>query len=239
MHRMIHFISLSLVGTVTLVGMMPIALAAPKTTPVVQPTVPGGKRGPGCEVGGPETFLPIGPVKTTGSFSTAVVTTSEELPMIWVHVPHAVSQVKPGYFQIKHEGEYRRVSEAILTDKAGVIGIRLPSGLKMQPGKVIEWKFILECTKDASAPNPAVFGQVTFTRLPARIQTAVNQAKNPEQKAQVYAKNGYWLDAVTIVGQNRFSKPNNNATMDKEWASLLKQGKLSEIANSPIVQVVP
>jgi Domain of Unknown Function (DUF928) len=242
MHRMIHSISLSLVGTVTLVGMMPIALAAsrktPKTPDVVQPSVPGGKRGPGCEVGGPETFLPIGPTQKIEGVTKAVVTTSDAMPMLWIHVPHAVTDEKPGYFQIKIDGEYFSISK-VVTNKAGAIGMRLPQKYAMKTDTVLEWRFMLQCTSDASTSNPIVFGQIQLKPLSARVKQdlAKTQGK-PDQQAKLYSANGFWLDSVTIVGQERFNKP-NNATMAKEWDSLLTREGMREIGKSSIVQLIP
>ena len=198
-----------------------------------------GSRGPGCETASdaPQTFLSIGPGK--GDASTAVITTSNASPLVWVHVPHAVTTEKPGYLEIQINGEYRRVGGKVLTDKAGAIGIRFPESVKMESNKVVQWKFSLECTKDASASNPSVYGQIIRKDLSAKArQDLLTVANKPEQEAAVYARNGFWLDAVTVIGQARFDKP-NDPMMAKEWASLLNQEKLSEIAKSPIVKVVP
>ncbi len=53
------------------------------------------------------------------------------------------------------------------------------------------------------------------------VKSALNSATTQREKAAVYAKNGFWFDALTIIGNLYRTNPSDLEAV-RDWDSLLK-----------------
>ena len=67
--------------------------------------------------------------------------------------------------------------------------------------------------------------------------TLMSQLKNatPRQRVTLYATNGFWHDALTTLAELRSANP-GDATLSRDWVSLLHSVGLDAIATEPIIE---
>lgn len=61
------------------------------------------------------------------------------------------------------------------------------------------------------------------------------QTVTPREKAALYAREGFWQDALTTLGELRRSKPQDTA-LTSDWQQLLESVGLEDISKQPISQ---
>ena len=79
-----------------------------------------------------------------------------------------------------------------------------------------------------------VGGLIQRVQLPQDMVAKIEKA-TMRDRVNLYAENGIWYDTLATYAQQRRDNP-NNSELAKDWANLLKQVGLEEIAAEPLVQ---
>ncbi|MBK1987642.1 DUF928 domain-containing protein [Sphaerospermopsis aphanizomenoides BCCUSP55] len=161
--------------------------------------------------------------------------TTSERPTFWFYVPYSNMSAE-FVLQDNEENEIYKQQNIALTAKSGVIGISLPSNVaSLQVGKTYRWFFKIRCNQKQITSVPIyVEGDIQRINLNPILEQQLQEATDPRQKIAIYAANGIWFDALTILGQLRFAN-SNDASLAADWQSLLQSGKLENIAAFPLV----
>jgi Domain of Unknown Function (DUF928) len=103
-------------------------------------------------------------------------------------------------------------------------------------GKKYHWFFKVKTVCAANQPTSLnyvegwVQRQAPMATLSDRLTTAT-----PQQRAQLYAENGIWYDALDALAEAHFANP-NEASLTQDWKELLRSIGLEQLANQPRVE---
>ena len=223
-------VSLSLLTCIASLGFTPeptLSQSSPPRPPVGRPgrQAQGGSRG-GC----PTVTIPL----------TALVPPTEgktlaQRPTFWFYIPYTQGTA-PAEFTLRDSegnliGKQLSVSLPVVP---GVVGVRLPATVALEPGKRYRWFFNLYCT-GREQPPISIEGSVE------RMGTSIVQPSTPQDPQQALARYiaaGVWLDALTTLAELRLTNP-PNATLLQQWKDILnqlefKQNELNQITASPL-----
>lgn len=134
--------------------------------------------------------------------------------------------------QDSEENDVYRNAIALPT-QIGVINVPLPfSVISLQVGETYRWFFKVYCT-DQQAPI-RVDGIIQRVNLNLSTLRQL-EAAQPRPKIVIYATNGIWFEALTMLAKLRQANP-NDASLATDWQSLLQSIKLGDIAVAPILK---
>ena len=161
--------------------------------------------------------------------------TTSERPMFWFYVPYTKGSAE-FVLQDSEENEIYQNKNIALKAKSGVIGISLPSTVTpLQIGKTYRWFFKIRCNQQQTMSVPIfVEGDIQRVNLHPSLEQQLQRTTDPRQKIAIYAANGIWFDALTMLGQLRLAN-SNDASLAADWQSLLQSIKLDNIAEFPLV----
>jgi hypothetical protein len=164
--------------------------------------------------------------------------TSVEYPTFWFYVPYSPTSLRSVQFVLQ-DGEddvYR--TPVTLPKTPGIVSLRLPSTVKpLEVGKMYHWffKVNIDCApQQLSHAKDYVEGWVQRVELNP-IVTRQLETATPQQRIAIYAENGIWHEALTMLADLRLVEP-QAATLKDDWTKLLQSAGLSDIASKPIVQ---
>jgi hypothetical protein len=182
---------------------------AARTAPIR--TMGGGSRG--CDQGSSADFCLLVPrdhVAQTSSgrptFPWLVTTPSS--------VPFQFTLVEPGVSQPLHQQE-------VAADRVGLQHITLPATVtELKPEVNYRWTISQICNPNRPSSNPYATAWILRTEVTPVQQQAIAQAQTDGQKAEVYAAEGFWYDAVDALRLAQVQAPQDRATADAMQALL-------------------
>jgi hypothetical protein len=168
--------------------------------------------------------------------------TTSDRTTIWFDVPTGLKQgsiIEWRLRDAKGKTLQKVSSDNFAKTQPGVIGLAVPGELAIA---TYQWDIAIFCKKgdaqsassDPTADNPLIRkGVIQRVAIPAALQTELASAKTPIDRANRYAKYGFWYDALTILGEQLRSTP-NNSEIRAAWKELLEQQKLSRASSNTI-----
>ncbi|MEH2422190.1 MAG: DUF928 domain-containing protein [Nostoc sp.] len=163
--------------------------------------------------------------------------TISERPTFWFYIPYTqdlTNSIAEFILQDNTGNDIYRNAIA-LPLKPGVIGISLPETVtSLEVAKTYHWYLKLHCKQQTGSVLIYVEGDIQRIHLDFRVMQQLEATTNPRQKIIIYAKEGIWFDALTMLAQIRLSNP-NDASVEEDWKSLLQSVNLDNIAKAPIV----
>lgn len=160
-----------------------------------------------------------------------------ERPTFWFYIPYTqdlINSIAEFILQDSTGNDIYRNAIA-LPLKPSVIGISLPKTVtSLEVGKTYHWYLKLHCKQQTGSVPIYVEGDIQRIHLDSRVMQQLEATTNPRQKIIIYAKEGIWFDALTMLAQIRFSNP-NDASVEEDWQSLLQSVNLDNIAKAPLV----
>ncbi len=162
--------------------------------------------------------------------------TTQGHPKLWFYSPYTKSSGYPVEFVLLDEESKDSVykSAIALPEKAGVISVPLPtSATPLQTGKQYRWFLNVYCDPQKQSAPVYVEGVILRQNLSQAVAKELQKAQ-PQQQVSIYAKNGFWHDALTTLAQLRQKNPQNPA-LQKEWKELLGAIGLGEVGAKPII----
>lgn len=191
-----------------------------------------GTRSPTCLLG-PKKFNSFVP-KDAISISTTPANT-----LFW-YVPKTTA--KTAEIRITEQINQRLEKEVFaaripLPEKSGVIAYALPPEVSstLAPGKVYGWQFSLICSANSPAGNPFLEGTLEVAAAPTTLNTMLERANTPRDRATAYAAAGFWQDAIAALATPRCLNPQDQG-IQTAWANLLRSVQLGDYVKEPFIQ---
>jgi Domain of Unknown Function (DUF928) len=191
-------------------------------------TVPAGSRR-GC----PQTQKPLTALVPVTQFSDNTQLrwglTTQNHPTFWFYVPYESKSVKTAKFSLRDRTNRALYETNVtLTGTPGVISVSLPSTAPQLENN--QWYRLYLFINISCAPNTPYqkdFAEAWVKRevLTSALSSEIEKATTL-QKANLYAKNSIWYDAITTVAELRRQNPK-----DAEWNNLLQSGGLGIFGN--------
>jgi len=182
------------------------------------------------------------PTYRTSAGDVAQDNTLDERPTLWVYVPYALTERVQGSLQLLEKDSAGRMAyqtvATVTGTTPGIIGVRLPSSKRLEANQQYKWQFVILCDPKDSTANP--FTEAIVSRLPRNptLEKKLQAAKTPVAKAEIYAQNEIWYEALTTLAEQRRLNP-RDAKISAKWKGLLRQGGLSVFDAKPPGQKAP
>lgn len=140
-------------------------------------------------------------------------------PILYVYLPKTNAKVAEfSLFDAKMNGVYQ--TDISIEKNQGFIAIKLPSQapslVKNQP---YYWSFALACNPNERTSDLVVGGWIEYTQLSQDLENQLSKA-NSVERISLYARNGYWYDAVATVMEQQQKEP-HNSQLARTWTELL------------------
>jgi hypothetical protein len=169
-----------------------------------------------------------------------VVTTVSGNPTLFWYVPK--TEAKSAEFVLfdkDFDKDGEKLNEIYRTTVAvkgtpGIVKLHIPASVSLETGKKYLWAFTVMCNSDPE-DNPWVAGAIERTELNGEEETKLAAAKEPLQKAEVYAEAKVWQETLSLVAQLRYERP-YDFRVNNAWRELLSSVQLGAIASEPLVE---
>jgi Domain of Unknown Function (DUF928) len=165
-------------------------------------------------------------VTAKGEMSTAV-----SQPTFWFYVPFQDPSPLTAEF-ILRDSQEQRVTKPLriqLPNQPGIASVRSPQPLKVNQS--YHWYFSVICEVAGEQKKLTVDGWVRYVEPPATVVTQLKQATTIEQTAALYAKSGFWSDALTLLASHREQTGRSTIV----WTDLLRSEQLEAVDSKPIL----
>lgn len=163
--------------------------------------------------------------------------TTSERPTFWFYVPYTQDLANSSAEFILQDSAGTNIYEnaIALPPEPSVIGISLPENVtSLEVGKTYRWYLKVRCKQQTASVPLYVEGDIQRINLDSRVMQQLEAADDPRQKIIIYAKEGIWFDALTMLAQIRLSNY-NDASVKEDWQSLLQSVNLGNISTAPLV----
>jgi hypothetical protein len=166
-----------------------------------------------------------------------VVTTVSGNPTLFWYVPK--TQAKSAEF-VLFDKDREKLNEIYRTTVAvkgtpGIVKLSIPASVSLERGKQYLWKFSVICESENGGGAPFVAGAIERTALNWMEQRKLAAAKEPLQKAEVYAEAKVWQETLSLVAQLRYERP-YDFRVNNAWRDLLSSVQLGAISSEPLVE---
>jgi hypothetical protein len=195
----------------------------PKTAPIVRTS--GASRGCNSD----RIASAIGQKWGSPTKATTWAMTSQTQPTIWAELPFEGSQLNTLRLVIYDSQNPTRILQIKPIDspnQAGLIAVQIAKPL---PGpQTYRWNLMgrIHCddNSNSSPMREIVGGWLEYKPTLGDLQSQL-ALSDPIDQANLYATNGYWLDALTILGRNRM--PGVNPAWSLLWSGIGQADRLA------------
>jgi Domain of Unknown Function (DUF928) len=186
-----------------------------------------GGAGRGCE---PTALVPVTKSKN-GNLLWGL--TVAERPQFWFALPRKLTKQDAVEFVLKdNQGKevYKTTSKS--ETPLGLVSFTIPKTVpSLQIGKSYNWSFAISCDFQTVEDKPGtVEGSIQRIATSTNLKNQLAGA-TPVEQASIYAQNGIWFDALSILAVNKRDKNSSAA-----WTELLRQVNLEKFASLPITE---
>lgn len=158
-------------------------------------------------------------------------------PTFWFYLPRQSSNVPIEFLlQDENENEVYRTRLQVPQAASGIVSVAIPTSVApLRVNRSYRWLLAVSCDPSDAFSKMIVRGAIQRVELPPDTQKTFGDAQTPLDKAALYANNGIWFDAITILGESLQQDDRNNAAIVAAWTDLLKQGNLDDVVTAPIL----
>jgi hypothetical protein len=186
-------------------------------------------------------LVPIAETESTTQEQVVWGLTTAEYPTLWFYVPFELTAERFGELQIQVKNQdgdlVTKNLLKITTSQPGIISIPWPQQEgALQIGESYIYQFDVNCKPNQTSQNVFVKASIE-RRTPSELLTSQLNKATEQQKATLYAQEGFWDESLTILAQLRRANP-NDPTVSADWDALLQAGGLSQIKQQPIVSEI-
>lgn len=155
--------------------------------------------------------------------------TQAERPNFLVYMPQTTAQtVEFSLFDERMNGIYQM---SVPVSQAGLVSIRLPdTAPPLAKDKPYYWTVALACNPSDRTEDWVVGGWIERAELSATLKQQLANVTAVE-KVSLYAKHGFWYDALNTLVELQRTQPNNPAAATA-WAELMKSVRLDAIGST-------
>lgn len=191
---------------------------------------PGRRGGTGSRGDCPPVEVPLTALMPATNLGSSV----EAHPTLWFYVPYKSDQVGEGEFSLQDEQNndvYR--TNFTLPETPGIVGFSLASAAPLEVNKKYQWYVKLYCSGQKSSAPVFIRGWVERVALKPELERQLQTASTPRDRIALYAQNGIWYTALSELAKLRRGEP-QNATLNNDWANLLREVGLENLVQKPI-----
>lgn len=160
--------------------------------------------------------------------------TTAEYPTLFVYIPQTDAKLAEFVLADENKGDIYR-GKFNIASKVGVFSLSIPAtsiSPTLEVGKNYHWYFSLICDAEDRAEDLDINGSIQRVNLSADLVTKLEKA-SMRDRVNIYLQEGIWHDALTTLASLRRDNPKDSA-LAKDWANMLKQVDLNDIAEEPI-----
>ncbi|MBD2301313.1 DUF928 domain-containing protein [Nostoc sp. FACHB-190] len=196
----------------------------------------GAKRGSCPQVKQDLTAL-VPYTKEPSSITNVWSLTTSPHPTFWFYVPYSQKDNLPSMFVLQEDQPQSKElynQPIALPKNPGIISVTLPANApKLAVNQRYRWFLTFAC--ETKEPSPPIFveGVVKRVNLSQATIKELQTATLLEQFA-IYAQNGIWHEAITILATLRQENPQDSA-LNTQWQDLLASIRLNDVATEPIL----
>ncbi|MGL4498305.1 MAG: DUF928 domain-containing protein [Planktothrix sp.] len=162
----------------------------------------------------------IGNTKMTALVPSQKTLTVSAHPTFFIYVPE--SKAKTGEFVlINQQGKDVYNTVVQLPVKPSIVQIQLPKTVALETGSQYKWIFSITCETDGQEFIDSLKVSIQRNELNVSLKNALEKAKTPLKKAEIYARENLWQDTLMIMAQMRNSQP-------ELWKELLTSIKINQ-----------
>lgn len=187
--------------------------------------VPAASRGTGC-VARNQTLTALIPKSNLGLTTLAN-------PTLYLFIPqNSASMMELVVQNQKEQIVYQQKYKA--TNKAGIVGIQLPSD-SLAVNQKYKWHFSIICNPRDRSLDKLVQGTIQRFENPLLMKKLASA--NPQARVQLYAEAGIWHDALDSLAKLRYSRP-NDLKLKADWEALLTAPGVEfdqQLAQKPLI----
>jgi hypothetical protein len=172
---------------------------------------------------------------------TALVTeepiglTASERPTLWFYIPYPSTPALSVEFVLRDERKKDIYQTTLPVPGKGIVSVPLPETVSpLESGKTYQWVFAVICDPADRMKDDLVKGKVTREALKPEVQSQLEAATSERDRVIIYAENGLWYEAVTLLAELRRRSPEDK-TFAEDWADLLGDVGLADMATEPFV----
>ncbi len=158
-------------------------------------------------------------------------------PSFWYYVPYPLRSTQLEFVlqdedsNILYQGIWSP-DESSPEESGGVIQVSLPdTAPALQPNGLYHWFFLAYC--DDTNPE-FVDGWILLSPMSEALSTALSNA-TPREQAALYAQNGLWQEALTILGE-RYREAPTDSTRASDWESLLESAGVEALNEESLIE---
>ncbi|MEM9485515.1 MAG: DUF928 domain-containing protein [Cyanobacteria bacterium P01_F01_bin.116] len=186
-----------LAAATLLLTMMPAqaGYVPPKGEPPVEGTVAGGSRS-GCEANSELPLILLSPFYHVGQTTTPTPTLAWFVPATQPYrIQLNVYQVTPGQpIQRIYQQEHVEQTGGVGTLALTATDIAMDDVLK--PGEQYAWEMLIACDPESILFDEAIGSQLRIVPPSGAMIMELEAASTAVERADIYASNGYWYDAL-------------------------------------------
>jgi hypothetical protein len=169
-----------------------------------------------------------------GPYESVLSLTTQENPTFWFYIPYELNTITLE-FTLRNEAEHQLYQATLPSNSVGSTGIvkvTLPEHAPdLQMNTRYKWSLIAEGAPDTPHNLEYVFGEIERVPLDPALYSTLADA-NPRDQAALYASNGLWQEAITLLGDLYRAAP-GDPNLAKDWYSLLESVDLEYLAQQP------
>ncbi|MCL1465104.1 DUF928 domain-containing protein [Argonema galeatum] len=201
----------------------------------VPPTGGGGTRGGSCSQDKENTGLPLTalmPALESSGDNWGL--TVEANPQIFVYVPNTSARTVELALKDEDEKDVYRTNLPI-SGEAEIVSLTLPkNSVNLEVGKSYHWYFSIICNSKNRRRDVSVDGWTKRVEMDSTL--AQIEKATPRDRANLYAKNGIWHEALASLSQLQRENPNDSA-LAEDWKKLLESAGLKEFDRFPVTLI--
>jgi Domain of Unknown Function (DUF928) len=161
-------------------------------------------------------------------------------PTFWFYIPFPSNNFHSLKFRLETEEGYQVVLKP-KNEKPGIVSFTLPTTEKpLKIGTEYKWVLFLYCQDpEQKSSRPVTFFVGSSIRRITQIdklESELKAANTEREKSAVYARNGIWHEALTIIGNSRRTDY-TNPELARDWANLLAEVQLEYLATKPFADL--
>jgi hypothetical protein len=222
-------------------GISPREKATPPVDDAPIDTTPGGRRNEEDCIPKKKPFLtPLIPqsdrinltynqIKTSVPFGK----TSRSQPTLFFYIPPTNAAEAQFILHDQNQVISQKTFPLNPQTSGGVIGLKFNPNKGLENEKYYQWELLLICQPKDRAKDIIVRGVIQKVDLKPEIKAKLEKAQGRD-RVLIYASAGIWHDTLATLAETRRTNP-NDATLVNDWIDLLKEVKLGEFANEPLL----
>lgn len=163
--------------------------------------------------------------------------TTAQFPTWFFYIPE--TSAKEAEFTLRDENNDQIYKINLkINNQPGVVYLTIPNNSTSSPlvvGNNYRWNLALKCNPQDESKDKTVGGFIQRIEPSADLVAKLRNAKTMRDRINVYAQAGIWYDAIATLAQLRSDNP-TDTNLAKDWASLMKQVGLNEVAEEPLLR---